>query len=109
MTTTRLLALAVMPAGAFAANYVIGGAVAAAQPIPIPARFGRTPPATSITHTGSPPWWVFVLVAALASALTIAANITVARLRHSRRPPAARASAGRQVSPSSSGNASLTE
>jgi hypothetical protein len=72
-----------MPAGAFAANYVIGGAVAAAQPIPIPARFGRTPPATIITHTGSP-LWVFVIVAALASALSIAASIAVARLRHSR-------------------------
>jgi hypothetical protein len=82
MNSTRFIAMAVLPSGAFAANYVISGAVSAAQPIPIPARFGRTPPPTIITHMSSP-LWVFAIVAAVASALTIAASIAVTRLRHS--------------------------
>ena len=85
MKRTRLIVTAVLSAGAVAANYLTSAAIAAARPIPIPARFGRTatPPPTIITHSGSP-WWVFVIVAAMASALTITVSIAVARLRDPR-------------------------
>ena len=85
MNGTRRLTAAVLTATTLVASYLATSVTAEARPIPLPQRFGRptSPPAqlTVVTHTSSP-WWVFVIVAVAASALTLAASMAAARFRH---------------------------
>lgn len=67
--------------------YLATACTAGASPIPIPDRYtGAAPdqaPIVVVSHPGSP-WWMFAIVAVAAAALTLAATLTIARLRYSR-------------------------
>lgn len=69
-----------------AAGYLVSAGTAGANPIPIPDRYtGAAPdqvPIVVVTHSGSP-WWMFAIVAVAAAVVTLAATLTVARLRYS--------------------------
>jgi hypothetical protein len=88
MNGARRLSAAALTVLAVAAGYLAAASTAGARPIPIPDRYtGAAPgPAPTVvdTHTGLP-WWVFGIVAVAAAVLTLAATVTVARLRPPRR------------------------
>jgi hypothetical protein len=83
-TTRRLIATALTAATLFAA-YVAAAATATAQRVLPDGDTVTTPPATVITHTGSP-WWSFAVVALAACALTLTAALAVTQ----RQPPPTR-------------------
>jgi hypothetical protein len=82
LTAAALAALVVGP------QYLATAGTAGASPIPIPERYtgaaSDQAPIVVVTHSGSP-WWMFAIVAVAAAVATLAATLTVVRLRHSSR------------------------